>query len=74
MFLALFIGLHVSEEHLKEAVSHSNVLELPDDFLEPEFGTKCECLIPNREEIEAEDCKQAYLNLKANFSLPIRVH
>ena len=64
-----FVGWPISEEQLQEAVVHSGVLDVRDYFLEPDFRAECERLIPNVDEVEAKDCRQAFLYLKHNFSL-----
>jgi len=62
--------LPVTEEQLEEAAEQSGVLNVKDDFLDSAFRLECERLIPNVQEVEPKDCKQAYVYLKQNFNLP----
>ena len=71
--LILFLtitGLPVTEEQLKEVAQHSGVLEIDDDFLEPEFRTKCCRIIPMpvEQHVEPAECAEAYKYLKRKFS------
>lgn len=59
-------GLPITEEQLKEIAELSEVLEGTDDFLDPEFRTRCEVVIPNVDDIEPAEASNAYLYLKAN--------
>lgn len=54
---------------MKEAAQQSGVLNTNEDFLDPAFRLECERLIPNIQDIEAKDCREAYLYLKENFNL-----
>ena len=47
----------------------SGVLNVPDDFLEPDFRAKCQHLIPDVLSIEPKDIQDAYRFLKENFNL-----
>ncbi|XP_020917211.1 uncharacterized protein LOC110254544 [Exaiptasia diaphana] len=60
-------GFPVTVDQLKEVAEFSGVLEVEDNFLDPEFRLKCNELVPNVEEIEPKDCRKAYLHLKKNF-------
>lgn len=62
-------GWHVSEDELEEVATESGVLNVSDDFLEPEFRQKCEEIIPNVDEIEPRDFQNAFLYLKENFAI-----
>lgn len=71
--LILFLtitGLSVTEEQLKEVAQHSGVLEIDDDFLEPEFRTKCCRIIPMpvEQHVEPAECTEAFKYLKRKFS------
>lgn len=46
---------------MKEAAQQSGVLNTNEDFLDPAFRLECERLIPNIQDIEAKDCREAYL-------------
>jgi len=63
-------GLPVTEEQLKEAATQSGVLTFPDDFLEPEFRAECERVLPDSETIRPHECRDTYMYLKSNFTLP----
>ena len=60
-------GLPIDEDQLKEVAELSEVLEGTDDFLDPEFRTRCEAVISNVDDIEPEEAANAYLYLKANY-------
>ena len=69
LFLTI-TGLSVTEEQLKEVAQHSGVLEIDDDFLEPEFRTKCCRIIPMpvEQHVEPAECTEAFKYLKRKFS------
>ena len=69
--LFLCIGLPVTIEQLQKVAEYSGVLEVEDDFLEPAFRLKCQQVIPDVEEIEAKDCRKAYLYLREHFPAQI---
>ena len=62
------IGLPVTDEQLREVAEQSGVLNVPDDFLEPDFRAKCQHLIPDVLDIEPKDIQDAYRFLKENFN------
>jgi hypothetical protein len=62
-------GLPVTEEQLREAAEQSGVLNVPDDFLEPNFRAECQSLIPDVTDIEPKKIQDAYMFLKENFNL-----
>ncbi|KAG1682566.1 hypothetical protein GQR58_010849 [Nymphon striatum] len=64
-------GLPVTEEQLKEVATLSGVLNIKKDFLEAEFRRKCEQILPNIEDIEAKDCREAYMYLKESRIMPL---
>ena len=68
-FSTICLGLPVSEEQLKEAAEQSGVLNVSEGFLDPAFRLECKRLIPNIQDIEAKDCREAYLYLKENCNL-----
>lgn len=59
----------VTEEQLQEVAMESGVLDIADDFLDIEFRAECERLIPDKENIKPDECKDAFLFLKHNFEL-----
>ena len=68
--IKFFAGWPVTEEQLQEAATHAGVLDIDDDFLVADFRAECERLMPHIEEIEPEDCSDAFCYLKQHFSLP----
>ena len=46
----------------------SGVLNVPDDFLQPDFGAECERLILDVSMVEHKDIMNAYIFLKENFN------
>ena len=54
--------------YLREVTELSGVLDVPEDFLTPEFRAECEH-IPDRENIEPNECKDVFHYLKDNFRL-----
>ena len=45
----------------------SGVLDVEEDFLEPEFRVQCERIVPEAHKIEPKDFADAYIFLKQNF-------
>ena len=68
--LFAFQGFPVTEEQLKEAAEESGVLNVPEDFLPPDVRAECERIMPDREDIKPEDCRDAYMYLKSNYPIP----
>ncbi len=64
-----FAGLPITEEQLREVAEQSGVLNVPDDFLQPDFRAECQCLIPDVSEVEHKNIQDAYIFLKENFNL-----
>lgn len=62
-------GLAVIEEQLREVAEFANVLDGTDDYLPEDFRQECQRLLPNTEDIEPDQAANAFLYLKANFSL-----
>ena len=60
----VFLDWPLTEEQLQEAVTASGVLNVPTDFLNPEFREECERCIPHPEKIESSECKDAFIFLK----------
>ncbi|XP_028408204.1 uncharacterized protein LOC114530783 [Dendronephthya gigantea] len=63
-------GWVVSEEQLQEVGNESGVLDINDDFLEPEFRQACERVIPQPEDVAPKDIQNAFLFLKQNITMP----
>lgn len=63
------IGLRLTDDQLEEAAIVSGVLEIDDDFLEPEFRREGERIIPNSSETEPKNCAAAFMYLKSNFRM-----
>jgi hypothetical protein len=59
----------LTEDNLREVAELSGVLDVCEDFLTPEFRAECERIIPDRENIEPNECKDVFLYLKDNFRL-----
>ena len=62
-----YLGLPVTEEQLHEVAIESGVLNIAEDFLTPEFREKCEQIMPDKESVKPDECKDAFLFLKHNF-------
>ena len=62
------LGWPVTEEQLKDVAEVSQVLEADQDFLEPEFKSKCEEHIPFPEQVQPEQCADAFIYLKEKFA------
>ena len=54
---------------MREVAELAGVLDVPEDFLTPEFRAECEHIIPDRENIKPNECKDLFLYLKDNFRL-----
>jgi hypothetical protein len=57
----------VTEQQLEEVANHSQIFEIEDDYLEPEFRERCEEIIPHPERIVPENCVNSFLYLKDNM-------
>ena len=62
-------GFRVTDEQLREVAELSNVLDGTGDFLPEAFRQECQRHLPNTEDIEPDQAANAFLYLKANFSL-----
>lgn len=62
-------GLPLTEDNLREVAELSGLLDVSEDFLTPEFRAECERIIPDRENIKPNECKDVFLYLKDNFRL-----
>jgi len=58
----------MTKETFRETAEESGVLDVKDDFLDPAFRMECDRLIPNFNNIVANDCREAYLYLKHNLT------
>lgn len=65
--MPFFTGWPVTEDELKEAALHSGVLSVEDDFLDATFRSKCEEIIPYPNQVQPNECKDAFLHLKEKF-------
>ena len=63
----IILGREVTEEQLKEAAFHAGVLDIEDDYLEPDFRARCEGIIPHPSDVEPNDCVDAFVYLKEHF-------
>ena len=68
--LTFFTGLPITEEQLREVAEQSGVLNVPDDFLQPDFRAECQRLIPDVSEVEHKNIQVANIFLKENVNLP----
>lgn len=57
----------MSHSQLEEAAIQSGVLEGTDDYLEQEFREACQAILPNPEQVLAEECVVAYKYLKERY-------
>ena len=63
-------GLPLTEHDLREVAEVSGVVDVPEDFLTPEFREECARIIPDMENhIKPSECKDVFLYLKDNFRL-----
>ena len=51
--------------------TESGVLNIPDDFLTPEFREECERIIPDNDTTKPDEWKDAYMYLKQTFTLSV---
>lgn len=59
-------GIHITEEELLEVAELSNIFDDSDDYLKSAVRKECERHLPNIDEIEPKDAKDAYLYLKSH--------
>lgn len=65
-------GIKVTEEQLQEVAEASGVLaEETDDYLEPAVRRECERHLPDIDEIQPNEAKEAYLYLKAHVDTSV---
>ena len=57
-------GINIAEEQLLEVAELSDVLEDTDDNLRPAVRRECERHLPDTDNIQPEEAKDAYLYLK----------
>lgn len=65
----VFLGWPITEEQIQEAATASGVLNVPNDFISPEFREECERFIPHPEKIESSECKDAFIFLKERVNV-----
>ena len=63
----LLLGNYVTEEQLMEVAEYSEVLNIPNDFLELDFPENSTNIIPYPERIEKDEWYDAYIHLKGNM-------
>ena len=61
------VGWPVTEQQLQDVAEMSEVLEIDQDFVESEFRIKCERAIPFPEQVEPDQCADAYIYLKDKY-------
>ena len=69
MLLSALIGVPVDEDQLHEAAVQSGVLDVDDDFLEPEFRQECERIVPSPDQIIPQNFFDTFIRLKRNFNI-----
>lgn len=58
-------GINITEKQLLEVAEQSDVLEDTDDYLRPAVRRECEQHLPDPDDIQPEEAKDAYLYLKS---------
>ncbi len=66
--LTTFLGFPLTEELVKNVAEESGVLELTDNFISAEFRAKCISIIPYPDQVEPNECYDAFIYLKTNFN------
>lgn len=61
-------GFPLTEEDLKEAAEVSGILNVADDFIQPEFRQTCEEILPGVHDIKPNEFVEKFLILKENYS------
>ena len=56
-------GINLTEEELREVAELSKVLHDTNDYLDHEFRYECERIIPNTDDIKADQANNAFLYL-----------
>ena len=59
----------VDEDQLHKAAVQSGVLDVDDDFLEPEFRQECERIVPSPDQITLQKFFDTFICLKRNFNI-----
>ena len=63
----LLLGNHVIEEQLNEVAKDSEVINIPNNFLDSDFRERCIKIVPYTERTENDEWYYAYIYLKENF-------
>ena len=63
----LILGIAVSIESLNEVAELSGVIEVGNDYLEPDVRLECERVIPEVNIIQPDEAANAYFFLKAHY-------
>ena len=61
-------GINLTEEQLLEVAKLSDVFEHTDDYLKPAVRRECEQHLPDTDDIQPEEAKDAYLYLKSHVN------
>lgn len=67
-FYPLLQGFQLQKRNWKIAAENSGVLQLNNDFISPEFRAKCTNIIPYPDQVEPNECYDAFIYLKTNFN------
>ena len=62
-------GINLTEEELREVAELSEVLHDTNDYLDHEFRYECERIIPNTDDIKADQAANAFLYFKKNINV-----
>lgn len=63
-------GFPVSKEALDEVAQLSDVMSVGDDYLTPAVRAECERIIPEIDNVKANDATTTYLFLKTHYQEP----
>lgn len=61
------LGFPITEEQLKDVAETSGVLKVSQDFISPEFRAQCLSIIPYPDQVEPNECYDAFIYLKTAF-------
>ena len=64
IFASHVVRWPITEEEIKEAALHSGVLQVEEEFLDATFRTRCEEIIPYFDQVQPNECQEAFLYLK----------
>ena len=71
IMISCFLSWIVSEEELQQVAINSGVLEVETDYLDKDFRTECERVLPYPSKVEPKECRAAFFVSERELSFLI---